>query len=220
MSSDDEYFVDELDEKEDNELLIQHVDLDTALKNIKMDIQELSLQLEVPAKRPLPDLNDLDKEGWIYRSIPGKSKGWKRCYAVMNGDRIFFFQEGPGTNVKTEAKICYYGKESVEQEDSLTKQYVKEGLSCKVRIKLITPGLLIEISFESDRDGDEWNRYLHKMVRKKYTKREINSKQEAIKQLLPLFNAQKDLIVEKFELILRALEESGFFIETNQKKKG
>jgi len=130
----------------------------------------------------------------------------------------FFFSDGPSSQIREEAKICYYMKENVSEEDPIAKTFMREGLSCKYRIKLITPGLVIDTTYESTKDAESWSRFYERIIRRKYTKNEIQTKKYATEQLYPLFESQINILQEKYELIIQALEQSGFFLENSQKK--
>jgi len=106
---------------------------------------------------------------------------------------------------------------TVTEEDMLTGKQIKEGLFCKKRIKLITPGEMLDISFESDDLGIKWNEALDKLIHAKYKEAEIAEKEAARKELDPLLKSQQELIYEKYSIILKALADSGFWIAKEKK---
>lgn len=74
------------------------------------------------------------------------------------------------------------------------------------------------ISFESEDEAYSWMRYFKRCMRFKYNKKELLQKRSILKELEPLFEEQGKILDEKYDRIVTALEDSGFFIDSRQKK--
>jgi len=185
------------------------------LKEIEGDINTLMVDLR---KEPdtLTDLSELQLEGWLFVTESGKIN-WKKYYSRLTSDVISLF-EGPTTrDVKRIYTIVFYQLFDVTEEDKLTGKQIKEGLFCKKRIRLVTPGTMLDISFESDEMGSAWNDVLSRLINMKYTQEELKEKENIQNGINPLLKYQQELLLEKFVLIVRALTDNGFWISEEKK---
>jgi len=185
------------------------------LKDIKGDINLLIARLDSPPKK-LRDLSSIYHEGWLFMTKSGKLH-WKKYFVRLTGDVLNFYAGPSVTNVKTQTVVCFKSSTSVTEEDTLTGKQVKEGLFCNKRIKLITIGEMLDVSFESDDLAVKWDDILNKMLHMKYQEDEIKEKEESRNELEPLLKAQQELMHEKYSTILMALADSGFWIGKEKK---
>eukprot|EP01124_Arcella_intermedia_P023584 TRINITY_DN3769_c0_g1_i1.p1 TRINITY_DN3769_c0_g1~~TRINITY_DN3769_c0_g1_i1.p1 ORF type:complete len:370 (-),score=104.86 TRINITY_DN3769_c0_g1_i1:391-1347(-) len=164
----------------------------------------------------MKNLMELHFEGWVFMTQSGKLQ-WKKYYARLMGDLMSFYKSPMDEKCKAQYIVNYFHLSNVTTDDSLTGKQISEGLFCNKRIKVITPGLMLDLSFESDEQGLQWNEILTKLIDIKFKEDEIKEKETARKELEPLLKSQQDLIFEKYATILQALSESGFWI-TKEKK--
>jgi len=122
------------------------------------------------------DLSDIQHEGWLFVTESGKIN-WKKYFARLLGDTLSLYESPTVPNIKKIYTIVFFQLLIVSEEDKLTGKQIKEGLFCKQRIKIVTPTVMLDISYESDDLGSRWHDVLTRLIQEKYKEEEVREKE-------------------------------------------
>lgn len=146
---------------------------------------------------------------------------WKKYWCELDGDQLSFFSN-PESPIKRHScfTVVYAHTSQITKEDELVYAQLGKGQPlCKSRIMVVTPGRIIKLSGITDDDGKKWAETFQTLLSLKYTKEELDEKEQVRKELEPLLRDQELMLEERYRIITRALKDVGFFIDDVPKEK-